>query len=66
MAKLTSSQREEIVRRRGTKSDKTGKKSRIDNLEIHHKDRNPENNDPRNLRVLTKKEHDELHGRAGK
>jgi len=65
MTKLTSSQREEIIRRRGTKSDKTGKKSRIDNLEIHHKDRNPNNNDPRNLRVLTKKEHGNLHTRAG-
>ncbi|MDP8227633.1 MAG: HNH endonuclease [Candidatus Celaenobacter polaris] len=65
MAKLTSSQREEIIRRRGTKSDKTGKKGRIDNLEIHHKDRNTNNNDPQNLRVLTKKEHDDLHGRAG-
>ena len=65
MAKLTPSQREEIIRRRRTKSDKTGKKSRIDNLEIHHKDRNPNNNDPKNLRVLTKKEHDDLHSRAG-
>jgi hypothetical protein len=33
----------------------------VSNLVIHHKDRNPDNNDPRNLRVLTKKEHDELH-----
>lgn len=66
MTELTPSQREEIIRRRGTKSDKTGKKSRIDNLEIHHKDRNTNNNDPQNLRVLTKKEHDDLHRRAGK
>jgi hypothetical protein len=66
MALLTPEQREEIIRRRGTKSDKTRKKSRIDNLEIHHKDRNPDNNDPKNLRVLTKKEHQELHDRAGK
>ena len=65
MAKLTTSQREKIIRRRGTKSDKTGNKSRIDNLEIHHKDRNPDNNDPKNLRVLTKKEHDDLHNRTG-
>lgn len=65
MPKLTPSQREEIIRRRGTKSDKTGKKSRIDSLEIHHKDRNPNNNDPQNLRVLTKKEHDDLHSRSG-
>jgi hypothetical protein len=64
MALLTSKQREEIIRRRGTKSDKTGNKSRIDNLEIHHKDRNTNNNDPANLRVLTKKEHDDLHKRS--
>lgn len=66
MTELTPSQREEIIRRRGTKSDKTGKKSRINNLEIHHKDRNPNNNDSKNLRVLTKKEHDDLHSRSGK
>jgi len=63
MTLLTSEQREDIIRRRGTKSDKTGKKSRIDYLEIHHKDRNPHNNNPKNLRVLTKKEHDDLHAR---
>ena len=65
MTLLTPEQREEIIRRRGTKSDKTGKKSRIDNLEIHHKDRNTDNNDPKNLLVLTKKDHDDLHSRAG-
>ena len=53
MALLTKKQREEIIRRRGPKSDKTGKKGRIDYL------------DPRNLRVLTKKEHDDLHRRSG-
>ena len=66
MTELTPKEREEIIRRRGTKSDKTGKKSRIDYLEIHHKNRNTNNNDPQNLRVLTKKEHDDLHKRAGK
>ncbi len=65
MPELTPDQREEIIRRRGTKSDKTKKKGRIDNLEIHHKDRNPLNNKPTNLRVLTKKEHKELHDRSG-
>jgi len=65
MTLLTPEEREEIIRRRGTKSDKTGKKSRIDRLVIHHKDRNPNNNDPRNLRVLTIKEHQELHERSG-
>ena len=66
MALLTPEEREKIIRRRGTKSDKTGKKSRIDYLDIHHKDRNPNNNDPKNLRVLTRKEHQDLHKRSGK
>ncbi len=66
MALLTPEEREKIIRRRGTKSDKTGNKSRIDYLDIHHKDRNPDNNDPQNLRVLTRKEHQDLHKRSGK
>lgn len=65
MGNLTPSEREAIIRRRGCKSDGDDKVHRISNLEIHHKDRNRENNDPRNLRVLTKKEHDDLHRRAG-
>ena len=64
MPRLTSFEREDIIRRRGTKSDKTGNKSRIDSLQVHHKDRDQQNNDPRNLRVLTKKEHKELHNRT--
>ena len=63
MPRLTPKKREEIIRQRGTKSDKTGKKSQIKNLEVHHKNRNPENNDLKNLRVLTKKEHHDLHNR---
>ena len=63
MTLLSEEEREKIIRRRGTKSDKTGNKSQIQALEIHHKDRNPNNNDPRNLRVLTKKEHHDLHNR---
>lgn len=63
MPRLTPAKREEIIRRRGTKSDKTGNKSQIKNLEVHHKDRNPENNGLNNLRVLTKKEHHDLHNR---
>ena len=66
MPELTPKEREEIIRRRGSKSDETGKKHPISNLEIHHKNRNPRNNDPRNLRVLTPKEHDDLHKRAKK
>ena len=63
MARLTSAKREESIRRRGTKSDKTGNKSQITNLEIHHKDRDTDNNDPKYLRVLTQKEHHDLHNR---
>lgn len=65
MSELTAAQREAIIRRRGLHSDKDGKKHQLGNLEIHHKDRNPQNNDPKNLRVLTKKEHEELHKRYG-
>jgi hypothetical protein len=65
MPELTPSEREAIIRRRGCRSDGDGDAHRISNLEIHHKDRNTKNNDPRNLRVLTKKEHDDLHRRAG-
>jgi hypothetical protein len=65
VALLTPSEKEAIIRRRGCKSNGDGQVHRISNLEIHHKDRNPDNNDPRNLRVLTEKEHDELHKRAG-
>ena len=65
MSLLTSSEKEAIIRRRGNISDGDGQKHPITNLVIHHKDRNPENNDPRNLRVLTPKEHRGLHRRSG-
>lgn len=65
MAKLTPSQREVIIRRRGNISDGDGNKHPITNLVIHHKDRNIDNNDPRNLRVLTPEEHQELHRKYG-
>lgn len=65
MPELTPSQKEEILRRRHCRSNGDGQVHRPSNLEIHHKDRNPKNNDPPNLRVLTEKEHDDLHRRAG-
>jgi len=61
MPELTPAQREEIIRRRECRSDKDKQKHRISTLVIHHKDRNPENNDARNLRVLTREEHQALH-----
>lgn len=33
----------------------------FDGAVVHHKDRNKDNNDPHNLIVLTKEEHDEIH-----
>ena len=66
MARLTPGEREAIIRRRGNISDGDGRKHPITNLVIHHKDRNPDNNDPQNLRVLTPKEHQELHRKYGK
>lgn len=66
MALLTPEEKDAIIRRRDNISDGDGKKHMGNNLEIHHKDRNPNNNDPKNLRVLTPKEHDELHKRAGR
>jgi len=65
MSHLTDKEKEEIIRRRGNVSNGDEKKHPISNLEIHHKDRNPNNNDPKNLRVLTKKEHQDLHKRYG-
>jgi len=61
--KLSEQDKQDIIRRRGGDSDKSGKGG---NLEIHHKDRDPQNNDPDNLSVLTKREHQDLHKRAGR
>jgi hypothetical protein len=66
MTLLTSKEKEELIRRRNNISDGDKNKHPISNLEIHHKDRNPDNNDPKNLRVLTVKEHKDLHKRSGK
>jgi len=64
MPELTPAQREDIIRRRGNISDGDRKKHPITNLIIHHKDRNTQNNDPTNLRVLTPEEHRRLHART--
>ena len=64
MAELTPKQKEEIIRRRKCHSDKDGKVHLIANLEIHHKNRKPDDNRSANLRVLTKEEHRDLHKRA--
>lgn len=61
---LTEAQKEVIIDRRGHRSDGDGKVHRI--LDVHHKDRDPSNNDPSNLRLLIPKEHETLHKRAGR
>ncbi len=66
MSLLTEEEKKEIIKRRGYISNGDGKEHDPRSLEIHHKDRNPHNNDPRNLRVLTRREHQELHKRYGK
>jgi len=33
-----------------------------ENLELHHKDRNPKNNDPSNIQLLCRKCHRRIHG----
>ena len=66
MSLLTEKEKKEIIKRRGYVSNGDKKKHDIRSLQIHHKDRNPNNNDPRNLRVLTKREHKKLHKRYGR
>jgi hypothetical protein len=60
MSLLTEAEKKEIIKRRHNISDGDGKEHDIRSLEIHHKDRNPHNNDPQNLRVLTKREHKDI------
>ncbi|MBN1156934.1 HNH endonuclease [Candidatus Woesearchaeota archaeon] len=66
MSLLTEEEKKEIIRRRHCISDGDKEKHSINSLQIHHKDRNPNNNDPTNLRVLTKQEHKALHKRYGR
>jgi len=64
MGLLSEEEKHEIMKRRGFKSDKTGQKHPPSELVIHHIDRNPKNNKPENLMVLTEQEHKDLHKRA--
>lgn len=57
MGLLTDEERKEIIHRRHNISDGDGKKHDTRSLEIHHRDRDPRNNDPQNLTVLTRREH---------
>jgi len=66
MSLLSEEEKKKIIKRRDYISDGDGKEHDIRSLVIHHKDRNPHNNKPQNLRVLTTREHKELHKRSGK
>jgi hypothetical protein len=66
MSLLSEDDKKEIIKRRHNISDGDKKEHDTRSLEIHHKDRNPQNNDPQNLRVLTRREHQELHKRSVK
>ena len=66
MAELTSEERLAIIKRRDYRDDINGQKHPARVLEIHHKNRDTQDNNPRNLRVLTQEQHKELHRRAGR
>ena len=63
MSSLSEKDKHELMKRRGFKSDKTGGKNPASNLEVHHKNRDTRDNRPENLRLLTKKQHQDLHKR---
>lgn len=56
MALLTQAEKDEIIRRRGSKCESSATTHR-GRLEIHHVDRNPHNNDASNLKVYCKEHH---------
>lgn len=65
MTELTTEERLAIIQRRDYRDDITKQKHPQKVLELHHIDRNRNNNALSNIRVLTIKQHQELHKRAG-
>ena len=65
MPELTPTQRLAIIKRRDYRDDITKQKHPAKVLDIHHKNRKRSDNEPRNLRVLTRKQHQDLHKRSG-
>ena len=66
MSELTTEQKLEIIKRREYRDDITKRKHPAKTLEIHHKNRNTEDNKGSNLRLLTEEQHKALHKRAGR
>jgi 5-methylcytosine-specific restriction endonuclease McrA len=60
---LTPKQRSDLIRRRGGDCDGCGKRVNAGNAQIHHKNRNPNDDRPSNLRLLCTPCHDKLHGK---
>ncbi len=57
MALLSEGQKDEIIRRRGSKCNSHAKTRHQGKLEIHHVNGKPSSNDPSNLKVYCKKHH---------
>lgn len=66
MPELTAAQRLAIIQRRDYRDDITGGKHPEKVLELHHKNRDTNDNSGSNIRVLTIEQHQELHRRAGR
>lgn len=64
MSELTTTQRLAIIKRRDYRDDITGQKHPAKVLELHHKNRDTEDNRGGNIRVLTIEQHQKLHRRA--
>jgi len=65
MPELTPEQRLEIIKRRDYRDDITEQKHPAKVLQVHHKNRDTEDNKGSNLRLLTKEQHKALHKKAG-
>ncbi|MBM3313838.1 HNH endonuclease [candidate division WOR-3 bacterium] len=61
---LSESQKREVMQRRGWTCDRCGRRVTSAYGEIHHRDRNPQHNEPDNLRVLCRECHMKVHGKA--
>ncbi|MFQ6084533.1 MAG: HNH endonuclease signature motif containing protein [Candidatus Aminicenantia bacterium] len=60
---LSNDERYKLMKRRGWKCDRCGKRVTTSTGDIHHKDRNPKNDNLSNLRVLCRPCHFEVHGK---
>ena len=57
MTELTAQEKDEIIRRRGSKCESIALIPHRGKLVVHHVDRDPDNNDPSNLKVYCEGHH---------